>query len=464
MQEKDTKKPLLNLEDPTDLEDLEEDEVAQAVEGLKVGQGSGGAPHSIMPDPKMEAEIKEMFQDIVSQYITPIGKSIRLISNGDLSERNLDICIGALKPLILACEEIHYNDIYDVLRSIEQPLIAFREGKKRLLSKKDIRNITTDYKELTRLISRSVGSEMVETSPTGTMRIAPVNASLMDKPIEELQIADALSYFEGVDHKDIQKLYAGGLIKLGLLSQATAQEISESTGITTASAELLKQCAVKALLSLATKVKTPINISTEKPPAIERKASNKLSHEADEDDEIDEDDKTGSISFEDKEFEDDKQKWSYAIESILGEATNYLNSTDSVINELARAHRSLVRMRVAKERFNGEVEFYQDDLAKMLESETFLNEELGTTSNAQRYLLKHIQKIIDSINSAMKKTDLLYSQMHEAAENLQDIESQIISLRRRRIPKNASLVRRRINRQDREEETEETQNLPKRLN
>jgi SMC interacting uncharacterized protein involved in chromosome segregation len=121
-------------------------------------------------------------------------------------------------------------------------------------------------------------------------------------------------------------------------------------------------------------------------------------------------------------------------------------------------------MRVAKERFNGEVEFYQDDLAKMLESETLLNEELGTTNNAQRYLLKHVQKIIDSINSAMKKTDMLYSQMHEAAENLQDIESQIISLRRRRIPKNASLVRRRINRQDREEEQEEIQNLPKRLN
>ncbi|MFY9223413.1 MAG: hypothetical protein WAQ98_12140, partial [Blastocatellia bacterium] len=376
MQEKDTKKPLLNLEDPTDLEDLEEDEVAQAVEGLKVGEGGGGAPHSIMPDPKMEAEIKEMFQDIVSQYITPIGKSIRLISNGDFSERNLDICIGALKPLILACEEIHYNDIYDVLRSIEQPLIAFREGRKRLLSKKDIRNITTDYKELTRLISRSVGSEMVETSPTGTMKIAPVNASSIDKPIEELQISDALSYFEGADHKDIQKLYAGGLIKLGLLSQATAQEISESTGITITSAELLKQCAVKALLSLATKVKTPnLNISTENPLAIERKASNKLNPEIDEDDETDEGNESRAAPFEDKEFEDDKQKWSYAIEAILGEATNYLNSTDSVINELARAHRSLVRMRVAKERFNGEVEFYQDDLAKMLESETLLNEE-----------------------------------------------------------------------------------------
>ena len=439
--------------------------MAQAVEGLKVGEGGGGAPHSIMPDPKMEAEIKEMFQDIVSQYITPIGKSIRLISNGDFSERNLDICIGALKPLILACEEIHYNDIYDVLRSIEQPLMAFREGRKRLLSKKDIRNITTDYKELTRLISRSVGSEMVETSPTGTMKIAPVNSTSIDKPIEELQISDALSYFEGADHKDIQKLYAGGLIKLGLLSQATPQEISESTGIIITNAEFLKQCAIKALLSLATKVKTPnLNISTEKTSAIDHKTPTKLNHEIDETDETDEDDESRAAPFEDKEFEDDKQKWSYVIEAILGEATNYLNSTDSVINELARTHRSLVRMRVAKERFNGEVEFYQDDLAKMLESETLLNEELGTTNNAQRHLLKHIQKIIDSINSAMKKTDMLYSQMHEAAENLQDIESQIISLRRRRLPKNASLVRRRINRQDREEEQEEIQNLPKRLN
>ncbi|KAF0238529.1 MAG: hypothetical protein FD167_4415, partial [bacterium] len=178
--EKELKKVALNdAATPTDLEDLAEEEVAQAFEGLKVGAGGGGAPHSIMPDPKMEAEIKEMFQEIVSQYITPIGKSIKSIANGDTSERSLDICIGALKPLILACEEIHYNDIYDVLKSIEQPLVTFREGKKRLLSKKDLRNITTDYKELTRLICRSVGSEMVETSPTGTVRVATVNTGVM---------------------------------------------------------------------------------------------------------------------------------------------------------------------------------------------------------------------------------------------------------------------------------------------
>src|SRR5438874_1514278 len=129
-------------EENSELEDLGEEEVAQAVEGLKLGQGERGNSHSIMHDPKMEAELKEMFRDIVSQYITPVGKSIRALVNGDLSERNIDICIGALKPLILASEEIHYNDIYDVLKSIEQPMFAFRQGKKRLLSKKDIRNIS----------------------------------------------------------------------------------------------------------------------------------------------------------------------------------------------------------------------------------------------------------------------------------------------------------------------------------
>src|SRR5262249_40958491 len=99
---------------PSDLEDLGEEEVAQAVEGLKMGQGERGSSPSIVHDPKMEAEIKEMFRDIVSQYIAPVGKSIRALANGDVSERNIDICIGALKPLILAAEEIHYNDIYDV--------------------------------------------------------------------------------------------------------------------------------------------------------------------------------------------------------------------------------------------------------------------------------------------------------------------------------------------------------------
>src|ERR1043166_8828222 len=122
MEDKDQdveKKEAADEEEPSDLEDLGEEEVARAVEGLKLGQGERGNSLSIMHDPKMEAELKEMFRDIVSQYITPVGKSIRALINGDTSERNINILIGALRPLILASEEIHYNDIYDVLKSIE---------------------------------------------------------------------------------------------------------------------------------------------------------------------------------------------------------------------------------------------------------------------------------------------------------------------------------------------------------
>lgn len=433
--DKDLKKAIVNNAGvSSDLEDLEEEEVAQAVEGLKVGEGSkGGAPHSIMPDPKMEAEIKEMFQDIVSQYITPIGKSIRLIANGDLSERNLDICIGALKPLILACEEIHYNDIYDVLKSIEQPLVAFREGKKRLLSKKDIRNITTDYKELTRLISRSVGSDMIETSPTGTMRIASVTLSPTNKkPIEELQISDALEYFDETDHKDIQKLYAGGLIKLVLLSEATAQEISESTGVQISEAEKLKQCAINALKGMEAKSS---NSQVERIIKLEEPIS-ATSY-------VEEDYEEPTL-YEKYERQPSRvnQRWLTALESITSEARNSFQATDSLIGELERAHRALVRVKVSKERVKGEIDFYQDDLVEMMQVDEYLNDDFGTSATAHRQLLKHLQQIIDTLNSAMKKTDMLYSQMSETMDYLQDAEAQLIMLRRRRTSKGNTLLRR----------------------
>lgn len=456
--EKELKKSLNDTATPSDLEDLAEEEVAQAFEGLKVGAGGGGAPHSIMPDPKMEAEIKEMFQEIVSQYITPIGKSIKSIANGDVSERNLDICIGALKPLILACEEIHYNDIYDVLKSIEQPLVAFREGKKRVLSKKDLRNVTTDYKELTRLISRSVGSDM-ETSPTGTVRIATVNTgTVISKSPEDLQIADALAYFDEVDHKDIQKLYAGGLIKLGLLSQATAQEISESTGVDGESAEKLKECAIKALAS----------ISAKKPISIKNISLNDKNLSSDQAEHTEENFNFEEDNIEDREeilhtkpSEKGKQRWLSAIEAITSEGNNYFQATNGLINELERTHRALVRARVARERFKGEVEFYQDDLQEMMQSEGYLSEELGTSVNAHRQLIKHLQRIIDALNSSMNKTDNLYSQMDEMMGDLQDTEAHFISLRRpRNKAKSGSLIRRYRNGEHNREMQNDSSNEP----
>lgn len=475
--EKELKKATLNeAETPTDLEDLAEEEVAQAFEGLKVGAGGGGAPHSIMPDPKMEAEIKEMFQEIVSQYITPIGKSIKSIANGDVSERNLEICIGALKPLILACEEIHYNDIYDVLKSMEQPLVAFRDGKKKLLSKKDLRNITTDYKELTRLISRSVGSEMIETSPTGTVRIATVNTgTIINKPPEELQIADALAYFDEVDHKDIQKLYAGGLIKLGLLSQATAQEISESTGVDVTSAEQLKQCAIKALANISAKKAISVkNVSGDKAE------STNYNDENDEQYAFEKEDETDDIDQEEDQEEDQeaqtlysktpkrgKQRWIAALDAMMSESSHYLQATNGLINELERTHRALVRVRVARERFKGEVEFYLDDLAEMMQTDEYLNDELGTSVNAHRKLIKHLQHIIDALNSAMNKTDNLYSQMDETMGDLQDLEAEFIALRRRkRSAKSGSLLRRHHSNEENRETQRDSkdESLPKRLN
>lgn len=405
-----------NDEDMRDLENLEDEEVAQAVEGLKVDRHSSGGTPSIVHDAKVEAEIKEMFRDIVSQYITPVGKSIRALVNGDISNQNLEICVGALKPLILACEEIHYNDIYDALKSIEQPLIAFRDGKKKLLSKKDIRNITTDYKELMRLISRSVGTEMLETNSTGSVRVTSATGNLIynNNPNRELHIADALTFFTEVDPGDIQRLYAAGLIKLGLIAEATAQEISESTGLTVAEAERMKHCAYKAISTLP----IPKAATTEKFP-----------------------DPTSAPTFRyDEEPEASefitttkgKDRWLTALDAISSEGSNYLQMANNLISELERTHRAVVRLRIARERFNGEMEFYQDDLAEMLDSDEQLSAEFGNASNAQRQILRHLQQIIDTTHSALKKTDLIHSQIADIGENLQDIEAELIILRRRK--------------------------------
>ncbi|MEW6734590.1 MAG: hypothetical protein AB1489_24915 [Acidobacteriota bacterium] len=424
-----------NGEEPSDLEDLGEEEVAQAVEGLKLGQGERGSSPSIVHDPKMEAEIKEMFRDIVSQFITPVGKSIRALLNGDLSERNIDICIGALKPLILAAEEIHYNDIYDVLKSIEQPLVSFREGKKRLLSKKDIRNISTDYRELMRLISRSVGSEMIEMNSTGAMPATAAGLNPNDPiALTELQVSDRLAFFNDIDPHDIQRLYAAGLIKLSLLSQATGQEISESTGIALAAAEKLKQCAINALASL-----------TNTPPAASLPTTPPVVGQ-----DIPVGRQTGRLDLDDDEasiFNNSKQRWLTALEAINDEMAQYYQAITALNTELERTHRALVRMRVARERFKGEIEFYHDDLVDMFETTERLNEEVGTPTNAHRQLLKNLRRAIDVVSSALKKTEVIYSQIDDTVEDAQDMEAQLIALRRRKgaAAKNTNLRRRTTN-------------------
>jgi hypothetical protein len=447
MEEKDLESiKKANDEERSDLEDLGEEEVAQAVEGLKIGQGEIGDNLSIMHDANMEAELKEMFRDIVSQYITPVGKSVRALVNGDLSEHNIDICIGALKPLILASEEIHYNDIFDVLKSIEQPLVAFRKGKKRLLSKKDIRNISTDYKELVRLISRSVGSETVESNSTGIGRnTTATNFAIpaVESPAD-LHVSDMLPFFKDINPRDIQRLYAAGLIRLGAITTATAQEISESTGIGLPEAEKIRQCSLSAILSATTS--QPV-------PKMEMQSSQQAGRY-----DLEEDDPTTA-------FTNSKQRWLMALETLMAEMSQYYQSTIALSNELERTHRALVSMRVARERFKGEVEFYHDDLVDMFETTEKLNEELGTPTTAHRQLLKNLRRIIDVVSSSLKKTEVIYGQLDDTLEDAQDAEAQLIALRRRKgaAPKGSGL-RRRNNSDSIDENEGGDERLPRRLN
>lgn len=435
---------------PSDLEDLREEEVAQAVEGLKLNTGGQGNNPSLSHDRKVEAELKEMFRDIVSQFITPVGKSIRAIANGDHSERNVDICIGALKPLIMAAEEIHYNDIFDVLKSIEQPLVAFRQGKKRLLSKKDVRNISTDYKELTRLISRSVAADTLEIATSGVR--STTAASTLGAPAN-LMISDLLVYFKDINPEDMQKLFAVGLTRLGDLAYATTREIQDSTGISHETAERLKLCANNAIAGMS--------ISLHRSSGEVQRLENTRQTSSLDRDPVASADEVVPRSVSDLV----RERWISAVGRLNDELEQYTQTAISIADELERSHRVLTNVRVARERFRGEIEFYQDDLAELFDCVEPVNEELGTPVSIHRQMLKNLRRTLDHICNALKKAETIYSQIDETLEETQELEMLLLSLRKRRstLISRTTGVRRRADAIE-EQEQGTGEQLPRRLN
>ncbi|MEM4251677.1 MAG: hypothetical protein QW828_07580, partial [Candidatus Bathyarchaeia archaeon] len=363
--------------------------------------------------------------------------------------RNIDICIGALKPLIMAAEEIHYNDIFDVLKSIEQPLVAFRQGKKRLLSKKDVRNISTDYKELTRLISRSVAADTLEISMSGVRSTTP--ASALGAPAN-LMVSDLLAYFKDINPEDMQKLFAVGLTKLGDLAYATTREIQDSTGLDHETAERLKLCANNAIAGMS--------LNLQRSSGEVQRMENTRQTSSLERDHIGSAEEVSPPSVPDLV----RERWISAVERLNDELDQYTQAAISVADELERSHRVLTNVRVARERFRGEVEFYQDDLADLFDRVEPVNEELGTPVSIHRQMLKNLRRTLDHIGNALKKAEVIYSQIDETLEETQELEMLLLSLRKRKstIISRTTGVRRRTDIDQQEQGTEEQ--LPKRLN
>jgi hypothetical protein len=369
----------------------------------------------------------------VSQYIKPVGKSIRALAEGDTSEYNVDICIGALRPLISAAEKIHYNDIYEVLKSIEQPLVSYRNGKKQTLSKKDIRNITIDYRELTQLISRSVGSNVTEMVVTGIHNLVrhtpaglPQQAAIADIPV-----ADALEYFREIDSRDIKRLYSSGLVKIGLICQATVSEIVESTGILPAQAEQIKNCALRAVTGISQ------NNANNKPFDRERESDRdrerereftilSLTRTGSEGDESPLQPLPTANPVENKPVA--TATWPNAIEAVLVELKHYQQVADTTAVELDRMQRAVLRLRVARERLKGELEYSVDEIGQLLQPQR-----LGETQSIATYrqILRSLQQAIDGLTVLMTKTEKLYAQFDHSLTELQEQESQLIALRRR---------------------------------
>jgi hypothetical protein len=102
----------------------------------------------------------------------------------------------------------------------------------------------------------------------------------------------------------------------------------------------------------------------------------------------------------------------------------------------------------------------------MFETTEKLNEELGTPTTVHRQMLKNLRRTIDVVSSALKKTEVIYGQLDDTLEDIQDTEAQLIALRRRKSgsSKGASLRKRGSNDSIDESESNTDDQLPRSLN
>jgi hypothetical protein len=418
-------------------EDAGDEDIAAAIDGLITPTGAFQAPtpeERLAYERQTEAELKEMFSNIVWEFLQPVGLSLHTLSDyvaraGEGAEKSriihgtIDACIGALRPLIKASETIRYHDIVDVLRAIERPLTEMQGGKRKSLTERDTKNLMRDFNELDRLIRQSLSAPTDGVKDGGGERAVTAEAS-------GLRLSDVLPHFKTVDPADVQKLYAAGITRLAELGAASAQEIAQAAGVPVGVAERIKSCAFAALM--------------QPPPGGApngvRRAAAPESAAFDYDDAADDTAglASGSLGGRDMYFPDDDEPFDErervinTLDVMQKEIASYGQSATRLNVELQRTHRALLRLRAERERLRGEVEFHRDELRRMLESGGGNSEVTQSAVARHKGLSQELRQVSEIVLSAMKKMDIIYGQMEDAIRDIRDLEIEMADLRRKR--------------------------------
>lgn len=416
-------------------DDLGDDDIVAAIDELIHPTGmfqAVSARDQLAYDRQTEAELKSMFNNIVWEFLEPVGLSLYTLSDyvvrsgGEGAEKSriilgtVDACIGALRPLIKASETIKYHDILDVLKSIERPLIDVQTGKRKALTERDTKNLTRDFNELRRLIHQSLSADGVTTQATVKQEEEAFSAAATP------HISEVPNFFRTVDPGDLQKLYAAGLTRLGDLGTSSALEISQAAGVGTNTAELIKACAFRAMMSLPTS-------STDGNPAVAASDTGfALVEGAVEDlsDSPDEPVPGRRFRFEDSGPLSERERLMGTLEVMAREIADYGQAATKLNLELQRTYRALLRLNGQRDRLHGEVDFHRDELRPLFEMGD--SPETNAAIALHKQLLQELRQVSEVILSAQRKMEMISARMGDAVGDIREVESEIGDLRRRR--------------------------------
>lgn len=179
-------------------------------------------------DDYMENELREMFQSIIAQYLTPIEFAVERIRGGDNSKRTAEEGLEALMPILSASESLEYKDITENLKELERPLRGLAEGTRRRLTKRDLAELGDAWVRL-------------------DARLRP------DRPREAPQAPSPISlgalpkYLTGVSAAHIRSLRAAGLTTLQDVASAPVGDVVDVTGLPETVAARIQSFAIGAV-------------------------------------------------------------------------------------------------------------------------------------------------------------------------------------------------------------------------
>jgi hypothetical protein len=415
-------------------DDLGDDDIVAAIDELIHPTGmfqavSLSAKDQLAYDRQTEAELKSMFSNIVWEFLEPVGLSLYTLadyvvrSGGEGAGRiilgTVDACIGALRPLIKASETIKYHDILDVLKSIERPLLDVQTGKRKALTERDTKNLTRDFNELRRLIHQSLSADGPTTQATVKQDEEAFSAAATP------HISEVPNFFRTVDPGDLQKLYAAGLTRLGDLGTSSALEISQAAGVGTNTAELIKACAFRAMVSLP-------GTSTDGNPAVAPDTGFALVEGGVEDisDSPDAPLIERGRGFRDSGPLSERDRLMGTLDVMAREIAEYGQSATKLNLELQRAYRALLRLHGQRDRLRGEVDFHRDELRPLFEMGD--SPETNAAIALHKQLLQELRQVSEVVLSAQRKMEMIAARMGDAVSDVREVESEIGDLRRKR--------------------------------